>query len=276
MPETQGRILRATPNGLVGHTKGLKEGRRGPGSPEYEFDVLNSLEYETNFFDFKEATMPIDQVGAGGVFQIENLVSATDFAALAKTATYQSHIQANMTGSDSAEAPVTVPMYLPEQNPFLEVAFDLEAVTNLELAIGFVDAIPGSSALVLGDIDTPTLHSDIGEAAVIGIDTAQTLATAALVCENGGTVTAVTVAPTTAPYGIPTAVTQVVYRVELRGANAWAFINGALVAQSAFGAGPAAATLLAAVIQFHAIGATDKEVRIDYIKVGQERADQLV
>lgn len=274
--ETQGQVLRAKPNGILGHTKGLKEGRRGPGSPEYEFDVVHSLEYDTVFMDFRETTMPVDQIGVGGVLQIEELVGATSFIKLAPTALRPSHIIANMTGTDSTESLVAAVQFLPEQNPFLECAFDLEAITNLGLAIGFVDAVPGSAALVLGDIDTPTLHADIGEAAVIGIDTGQTLATAALVTENGGTVTKVDVSPTDAPYGIPTAITQVIYRVELRGANAYAFINGALVAQSAFGTGPAPATLLAPIIQFNAKGATDKEVHMDYIWMGQERHVLLV
>lgn len=267
-------LLKDRPNGRTSHAIGLREGRRGPGSPEYEFDVLRSNDYDRMFYDFREATMPIDQVGAGGLFQIENLVGATDFAKLTPTATYGSHIQANITGTAGAEALVTVPQYLSEQNCYLEVAFDLELVTNLELAIGFVDAIPGSSALVLLDLDTPTLHADVGEAAVIGIDTAQTLKTAALVSENGGTVTKVDIKPVAAPYGIPTLLTQVVYRVELRDTKSFAFINGALVTESARGAGPATGTLLAAVIQFHAIGATDKEVRIDYIDIGQDRVDQ--
>lgn len=266
--------IRARPNGRTSHAKGLLAGRRGPGSPEFEFDILNATEYDRVRMDFREATMPIDQIGAAGLFQVEVLISSTTFAKLAPALKYPSCIQADLTGTDSAEALVTVPQYLAEQNPYLEVAFDLEAVTNLGLAIGFVDAIPGSSALVLDDIDTPTLHSDIGEAAIIGIDTAQSLVTAALVTENGSTVTKVNVGPTAAPFGIPTAVTQVVYRVELRGTKVFAFINGALVAESAYDAGPATGTLLAAIIQFNAKGATDKEVRIDYIDIGQERVAQ--
>ncbi len=266
-------LQKERPNGRTSHAVGLREGRRGPGSPEYEFDVLRSNDYDRMFYDFREATMPIDQVGAAGLFQLETLVSATTFAKLTPTATYPSHIQMDATGTDSAVALVTVPQYLSEQNCYLEVAFDLELITNLGLAIGFVDAIPGSQALVLLDIDTPTLHADIGEAAVIGIDTSEDLDTAALVSENGGTRTKVDIAEA-APYGIPTALTQVVYRVELRDTKSFAFINGALVAESARGEGPATGTLLAAIIQFNAKGATDKEARIDYIDIGQDRVDQ--
>ena len=276
MPETQGSVGPKIPDGRLGHTAHLTKGRRGPGSAEYEFDVVHSLEYDTVFMDFRETTMPVDQIGAGGVFQIEELVGATSYTKLAPTALRPSHLIADMTGTDSTESLVAAPQYLPEQNCFIEVAFDLEAITNLGLFIGFVDAVPGSAALVLLDIDTPTLHADIGEAAGIGIDTAQTLTTAALVTELGGSVTKVDVAPTDAPFGIPTAIVQVIYRVELRDQNAYAFINGALVAQSGLDLSAATGTLLAPIIQFNAKGATDKECHLDYIYMGQERHTLLV
>lgn len=269
-------ILRERPNGRTSHVKGLLAGRRGYGSPEFEFDVLNATEYDRIFMDFRPATMPVDQIGAGGVFQYEeDNAGSTDFVKLAPTAARNSHIKGVISADNPSNiALVAVPQWLSEQNPFLEVAFDVELATNLELSIGFVDVLPGSAADILGDIDTPTLDAGIGEAAILGLDTAQTLTTLALVCENGGTVTAVTASPTAAPIGVPSAATQVVYRVELRGTKAFGFVNGALVAESSASGGPAEGTLLGAVILFGARSAATKDVHIDYIDVGQERVDQ--
>ena len=47
MPETQGQVMSARPAVGIGHPKGLKAGRRGPGSPEYEFDVINSVDFSS-------------------------------------------------------------------------------------------------------------------------------------------------------------------------------------------------------------------------------------
>lgn len=269
-------LLRAIPNGRTSHVKGLQAGRRGPGSPEYEFNVLNATEYDRYFMDFRQATMPVDEIGAGGIWQYEeNQAGSTAFVKLTPTAARPSHIKGIVDVTNPSNiALVTVAQFLSEQNPFLEVAFDVELATNLELAIGFAAALPGTAGDILGDIDTPTLAGGITDAAVIGIDTAQTLKTAALVTRDNSATTKVDVSPVAAPFGVPTAVTQVVYRVELRGQKAFAFINGALVAQSGATAGPKEGTLLSGVIMVGARSAASKNVHIDYIDVGQERVDQ--
>ncbi len=271
-------ILAEPPTGFSHHHRGLADGGKvgslRSDASNYENDLLQGIAFDRNVFDFNEKVMSPEQIGPNGLFQIETLVGAVAFAAKDPSATYLSHIQANITGTDGAIALVTVPKYLSEQNPWIEVSLDVEAATNLGLAIGFVDAIPAAAALVHVDIDTPELHADIGEAAVILIDTAEALTTLALVSEIGGTPTAVTGSPTASPYGIPPAVgTMVAYRVELRDNLAYAFVNGTLVATGAAASGPATGTLLAAIIQIEAKGATDKEVRLDYIDIGQERVD---
>lgn len=268
-------LLRARPSGRTAHVKGLQAGRRGPGSPEYEFDVAKSVEYDSVFMEFREVTMPVDQIGAGGLFAYEESQGgSTAYVKLAPTAARNSHIIGVIDNSNPSNISlVSVAQYLSAQNPYLEVAFDLEAVTNLELTIGFVDPVGASAADILDDIDTPTLVGTATDAALMCIDTAQTLKTLALVCKDGTTVTAVTASPTAAPLGIPTAATQVVYRVEMRGQKVFAFVNGHLVAESAYAAGPTTTVLLEAVILFGARSAASKDVHIDYIDIGQERVD---
>ncbi len=275
--ETQGQILRAIPDGIVGHAKGLKQGRRGPGSPEYEFDVLNSLEYDTVFMDFRAATMPVDQIGAGGVLQYEeDNGGSTAFAKLAPTIARPSDIKGIVDNSNpSAIALVGVPQFLSEMNPFIEFCFELSVITTLELGLGFVDANPGSAGDIINDVDDGTLVG-LTEGVMFGLDTAQTLKTATLMGENGGSASDTVASPTAAPFGIPTAATKVVWRVELRDDRAYAFVNGALVAKLDAGEGAATGVLLAPHFYVGSRSAAAKDVHIDYIFMGQERADLLV
>lgn len=269
-------IMPDPPTGVSHHHKGLDSGLRagGPGAAAYEMALLNSVAFERHFFDFGEATMPVDQVGAAGFFQYEESGAETDYVKITPTAARPSHIMADIISASGGCSLVTVAQFLSEQNPWLEVAFDLEAVTVTELTIGFCDPAAAAAGDILDDIDTPSFAAEITDGAVIGLDTAQTLGTAALVCRNNSDTTKVDVAPVAAPYGIPTAATQVVYRIELRGQKAYAFINGILVATGGDTAGPRAGTLLEAVILVSALDGTDKEVHIDYIDVGQERVNQ--
>ncbi len=278
MPETQGQIGPVRPDGRLGHTAHLRKGRRGPGSAEYEFDVVNSIEYDTVFMDFREATMPVDQIGSAGNMLYGESGSSTAFVKLTPTIARPSDILGVISNENPSRIGLScVPQFLSEMNPFVEVCFEVEAVTNFEIAIGFVDAIVASAASILLDIDTPTLATDYTEAVVMGLDTAQTLATGALVGENGGgTFVKADFAPTTAPYGIPTLATKVVWRLELRGDRAYAYVNGALVAQLEAGESAATGVLLGINMVFSALSATAKNVHIDYIYYGQERADLLV
>ena len=189
------------------------------------------------------------------------------------TATRQSHIMADITVDDSQVSLITLAQFLSGQNPWVEVAFDLESITELRLEIGFCDPAEANAGVAVTDID-PAVAASVTDCALAVIDTDQTLKTLALVSKDGTTVTAVTGSPTAAPHGIPTLATQVVYRVELRGTTSYLFVNGTLVATSAAGAGCRTSVLLEAVIMFGNLHTTDKEVHIDYIDVGQERLSQ--
>ncbi len=260
---------------MLGMDTGLLQGSH-PGSGLAELAAINSSAFDQHFFDFGEATMPVDQVGAAGLFQYEEGDTQTAFAKLAPTAARPSHIEGDILVDNQTFSLVTVAQFLSEQNPWIEVAFDLETITNLELSIGFTDPADASAGEVLADIDTPTFVAAVTDAAIMGIDTDETLKTLALVCRDNATTTAVTASPTTAPYGIPTLNTQVVYRLELRGQTAYAFVNGLLVATSAATAGPRAGVQLEGLILFANLDAANKKVRIDYIDIGQERVSNLL
>lgn len=274
-------LLPDPPTGLSSAMRGLDTGLLQdsslPGSALSEAALINSSAFEHDFYDFTEATMPIDQIGAAGLFAYEESDGAnTDFVKITPTAARPSHIMADITADDSRVSLVTVAKYLSEQNPWVEVAFDLESAAELMLAIGFTDPAAAAAGDVLGDIDTPALAGEITDAALAVIDLDATLQTLTLITRDNSTTTKVDAFPVGAPYGIPTAATQVVYRVELRGQTAYLFVNGLLVATSAAAAGPNAGTLLECLIMFGNNHTTDKEVHIDYIDVGQERVSNLL
>ncbi len=244
----------------------------GTGIVEFEANLIDSVLFQRHFYDFDEVTMPIDQIGAGGLFTYEESnASNDDIVKLTPTATLQSHLMANITVDDSQIQLVTLAQFLSGQNPWVEVGFSLESVTELGIQIGFCDPADANAGEMVDNIDTPTVVAAVTDCALAVINTDATLATLALATKDGTTVTAVTGSPTAAPHGVPTIATEVVYRVELRGQTAYCFVNGTLVATSAATAGPRTTVLLECVIQFGNLHTDDKEVRIDYIDVGQER-----
>ncbi len=245
-------------------------------SAKDELLLLNSSAFDQHFYDFGEATMPIDQIGAAGLFAYEESDGAnTEFAKTTPTATLQSHITADITADDSQISLMTLPQFLSGQNPWIEVGFSLESITELGIQIGFADPGPATAGKIVDDVDdTPTVDALITDCAIAAINTDDTIKTLRLISKDGTTVTGVTGAPTAAPYGIPTAATQVVYRVELRGQTAYCFVNGVLVATSGAAAGPQTSVLLECVLQWGNLHTDDKEVIIDYIDVGQERLNQ--
>lgn len=172
--------------------------------------------------------------------------------------------------------------YTADNNPFIEVRLVETQVTDFLLGVGFANALPASSA-VLGDIDTPTFTT-AADGAMYWIDTSQTLKTAALVVKgttaSAGAATKVVVAPTAAPFGVPTAGSFVIIRVELRGngqqlgaSTVNLYVNDALVATSFVG--PDSEKLMLPFIFSGAPtggSSTNVACNIDYIKCGQQKA----
>ena len=240
---------------------------------EFEANLINSVLFTRNFYDFNEATMPVDQVGAAGLFDYEESDALnTEFTKLTPTATLQSHIHADITVDDSQIQLITIAQFLSGQNPWVEVGFSLESITELGVQIGFADPGPTNAGKIVDDVDNvPTVDGLITDCGIAAINTDDTIQTLRLISKDGTTVTGVTGSPAAAPHGIPTIATEVVYRVEMRGQTVYCFVNGTLVATSAASAGPRTSVLLECVIQFGNLHTTDKKVRIDYIDVGQER-----
>ena len=258
---------------VSGDAGGLHNSALNTGKGEFEANLIDSVLFTRNFYEFNDVPSGQSPFGASGPFIFEKSDNVnTDFEKVAPTATRQSHIISDITVDDSQVQLITVAQFLSGQNPWIEVGFELESVTELGIQIGFADPGPADAGKIVDDVDdTPTVDALITDCAMAVINTDDTIATLRLISKDGTTVTGVTGSPTAAPHGVPTLATNVVYRVELRGQTAYCFVNGTLVATSAATAGPQTSVLLEAVIQFGNLHTTDKEVHINYIDVGQER-----
>lgn len=272
---TQGR-----PNGRFGTLKNLLAGSHGPGSRIYEEIGKYLADYQYFKEDFYGATVA-EAIGATKVLQYaESAAGPVDPVTKTPTATFQSHIEFSTGATNPSAATIAAQKcYAAKFNPWCEMRFQEDttyATGTVEFVFGFVDSVPASAADILGDIDTPTFTGGIADAAVFGVDTAETLKTTA--CLTIGTSTAVgkTTVDTAlgTPYTQPVLNTDITLRVELRAptpnssvSRAFFFINGFLVAERA---GPDAEKLLTPVVFFGQRGATVK-YEIDYFAFGQEK-----
>jgi hypothetical protein len=264
-------IIATRPASGQGHVRRLRQGPHGPGSPLFDEVARQSLDFEVYHFDFGEASAA-ESIGATKFWQYaESTGTITDFAKLTPTAAKPSVIQGSTEATNGQNMELVGPkMFISEAHPWIEVCFAINQ-TNVELTMGFVGGtVPASAGPILGDIDTPTLAGGVGPSAFIGLDRAETLQTAALLTYDGTTVRRVNVGPTSAPFGVPTPGTYVIYRVELRNGKAYVFINGSLVAESVDDA-VSTTTLMAPVVFFGTRAASILSPEIDYINVGQER-----
>ena len=117
------------------------------------------------------------------------------------------------------------PVWSGDKNCGMEIRFQVSAVTSIEWAVGFVDTHDTITTAVplFGDIDTPTFATGIGDAALVGMDTAETLATMVLAgVGSGGLVAAHKTAIGTLT---PTASTYMTIRLQLIGNDAFVSID---------------------------------------------------
>ena len=186
------------------------------GVTEFEANLVNSVLFTRNFFDFNEATMQVDQVGAAGLFVYEESDGLnTAFVKQTPTATLQSHIFADITVDDSQIQLVTLAQFLSGQNPWVEVGFSLESITELGIQIGFADPGPTNAGKIVDDVDNvPTVDGLITGGGIAAINTDDTIKTLRLISKDGTTVTGVTGSPAAAPHGIPTIAPEFWYRVD--------------------------------------------------------------
>ena len=168
-------------------------------------------------------------------------------------------------GSQSLVGPI---IYSGANNAGMEVRLKNDIVTDLNLEVGFIDAVPGSNASGVTDDDTPT--AVFSDGAVIQIDTDQTLATLALVTKGA----AVTIRATTltSPITVPTAATYWTFRCQLVGQKAYFWVNGVLVPHAVTVNHITAATLLAPWIYVRTRDTTTKLTDVDYVDLWADRA----
>lgn len=266
----------------IGRIKGLLAGPHGPGSPVFEHLVERSSDYELFYEDF-DATVITATTGpfTAGVRHTltyaESNAGAGDPAKLAPTRTQTSDLKLDTTANAYNQSIIGPKMYVADHYPFIEVRFMVSKITGYQMTIGFADAIAASAGVIVSDIDTPGVAT-VADGAFYAIDVSQTLATAALVAVGTSTaVSKVNVAPTTAPFGIPTVSTYLTVRVTLEGNGqvsgpsiARLFINDALVATNT--GGPDSEKLLSPVFYQGALSGATLESDIDYIKCGQQKA----
>lgn len=276
------KILSTLRTRSVGRIKSLLGGQIGPGTPMFESAVLRSPDYEYFCFDFTEtsitaSTGPFLSSNPFALVYAESNAGATDPAKLTPTAASSSDLSLATSANAYSQSIITTKMFTADKYPWVEVRFQVSTVASgTALVIGFADAIAASAGAIVSDIDTPAVAT-VADGAFYAIDTAQTLTTAALVAVGTSTAVSKTnVAPTSAPYGVPTASTYLTVRVELEGngvqgspAIARLFVNDALVAINT--GGPDSEKLLSVV--FWQLGpAAGLTTLIDYIRGGQQKA----
>lgn len=162
-------------------------------------------------------------------------------------------------------------------NAGMEVRMKIDNVTAVVYDLGFADALTDVKDTGLGDIDTPTTANGIGDCAIVGLDTSQTLKKAALVGTNSGagtTKSLLYLRETTTGWAA-TADTFFTVRVQLQGNNAWAMVfdeNQNIVVEptylaSALEGGTAVFPYLTA----STLTTAAKNVYVDYATVWQDR-----
>lgn len=100
-------------------------------------------------------------------------------------------------GSVSLVGPI---IYRGDNNAGIWVRFKVDDITSLNFEVGFIDAVPGSNASGVSDVDTPA--ATMGDGALLQMDTDQTLTTLAFVTVGSTanqTVKATTLTGTTTP-----------------------------------------------------------------------------
>lgn len=109
------------------------------------------------------------------------------------------------------------PIWLGDNGILMEVLLTISAITSVQLEVGFIDAMTSitTAAPVVSDIDTPSFAGGVGDAAVVALDTAQTLATMGLACLGSGSLN--TGSKDALGTTLPTAATQMLVRIGILG-----------------------------------------------------------
>lgn len=261
----------------IGRVKDLNAGPHGRKTSIFTALAERAPDYNISYTEFNKATVAQD-IGTDAFFQYaESNAGATDPAKLTPTAAKESCVTIATTANAYNQNLLGPKAYTADLFPFIEVRLMVSQVTDFSMVIGFADAVAASAGAIVSDIDTPAVAT-VADGAFYAIDISQTLKTAALVAVGTSTaVSKVNVAPTAAPFGVPTASTFFTVRLQLAGAGvqgspaaAYLFINDALVATNL--GGPDSEKLLKPVYFHGSPGGTAFVADIDYIKVGAQKA----
>lgn len=153
--------------------------------------------------------------------------SAADFAAVVGDG--PGYLQGDTGTDDNGSISLIGPIiYKGDLNVGVMFDFQIDAVTGYNLELGLIDAVPGSNASGVTDIDTPNIAA--GDAAILTIDTDQTIATLAF-ATDGSTANMDDKATTIAqPITNFTAATRHRVVIQTFGNFAACFIDGVLAA----------------------------------------------
>lgn len=199
--------------------------------------------------------------------------------AFAATVARSGTISATSANVDNASVSLITPaMWFGDANPILEVRLKVSVATSINLEVGFIDVVPGSSAAGITDIDVPTFAAT--NCALFHMDTDQTHAGFAF--GTIGDFTGQTVATTllTSGFTVPTADTFFTVAVQLLTnsgetgkTKAALFLNGKRRATHASAAaghvnGQAG---LAAWVYLRTRAAATPVITVDYIRIRADR-----
>lgn len=160
---------------------------------------------------------------------------------------------------------ITPKLYYGDANCGMEIRFKSDVVTGYNFEVGFIDAVPTSNGSGVSDVDTPAATAT--DAALLQIDTDQTLQTLAFVTAGSSfTTTATTLTGTTNL----TAATYATARIQLVGNNAFCWLNGVLVAKHT-GNKVEGGDGLALWIYVRTRDTTTKNFDVDYLAAWQDR-----
>ena len=211
-------IVRKAPD--RGYMRGINELRKFMGrKPEFDWHLLNAWEMQLVDEDFNGDALNLDYWAVAN----SSGASAADFAQEAGTSNIQGDTGTTDDGAISIVGPV---MYKGDLNCGMQIKVRIDDPTEYCLELGFIDAVPGSNAPGVSDVDTPA--ATFTDGAVFHIDTDEDLDTFAAVTDGTGlAIQATTLAGSLTNL---TAATWATFRVQLLGNNAYYWANGQLVA----------------------------------------------
>lgn len=235
--------------------------RMGKDDPLFNFASRYALRDSVLFVDdFLGDTINLDNyavANSGGS-------GAADFAVnVQRDGVIQGATGTTDNGSISLITPL---IYYGDANCGMEARFKCDVVTGYNFEVGFIDAVPGSDAGAISDIDTPAANAT--DCAVLTIDTDQTLTTLAF-ATAGSTFTTTKTVPT-GPITNLAAATYATVRIQLAGNTAHCWVNGKKIATHN-GNKVEGGNALALWVYVRTRNTTAKVFALDYLAAWQDR-----